>query len=194
MKFFLKLIIISISIIVFGCKLNTIKEDDLVKLNINELPGKYVINYHVYAAFYYNILPNSYKNYTDTFEFKFNSTKTKLIWSSLSTNKVFEFEAEVKNIPIESSGYKIAKISFFGDHVKYTGTYDTITVAKSWKLYNMNNTDEYAFFSKQNSKIYLSGSDVSAELNKCNLKASSQSGLNNEWILKFRINTCEKIN
>ncbi len=194
MRAYIKLIIIVTSLFVLSCKLNTIKDEDHVKLNVNELPGKYVVNYQVYAAAFYNVLPNSSKNYTDTFEFKFNSNKTKLIWKSLSANKVLEFEAEVKSIPIESSGYKVAKISFFGDHVKYIGTHDTITVGKNWKLYNMNDRDEYAFFSKQNDKISLVGSDISSESNKCNLKASSQSDLKNEWILKFRINTCEKVN
>lgn len=194
MRIFIKLLLVITLFFVLSCKLNTIKDEDHVKLNINELPGKYMVNYQVYAAFIYNVLPNSSKNFSDTFELKFNNNKTKLVWQSLSTNKVFQFEADVKSIPIESSGYKIAKIQFFGDHVKYTGTFDTITVGKNWKLYNINDRDEYAYFVKQLTQISLAGTDVSAESTKCNLKASPQADLKNEWILKFRINNCNKLN
>lgn len=176
-----------------SCEKTMVKQDDFVTLHQNDLLGRYVINYDVFASMYYNNLPNSLKNYTDTFELKLSSDKSRMEWRSLSANKAFQFEAEVKYLPIEIKGYKLAKIPFFIDRVKYVGSYDTITAGKNWNLYAINDLDEYAYFILKDGKIRLEGTDLVNDLTKAHLKTSSGKMDSNEWRLKFRIKSCVKI-
>jgi hypothetical protein len=176
-----------------SCEKNMIKDEDVVKLKLTDLYGKYVINYDVFVSTYYNNLPNSLKNFTDTFQLKLSNDNLKLEWRSLTLHKALEFDAESKYLPLESTGYQIAKIPFFNDHVKYKGVYDTITTGKNWNLYNVNNKDEFAYFVLKDGKIALTGSMLENDPTKSHLKTSTNKDDSNEWRLKFRIKSCVKI-
>jgi len=180
--------------IMFSCEKNMIMEEDLVKLKLADLYGKYIVNYDVFVSTYYNNLPNSLSNFTDTFQLKPSSNNLNLEWRSLTSRKVLEFDSETKYLPLESSGYKIAKIPFFNNHVKYKGVFDTITVGKNWQLYNVNDRDEYCYFIFQDGKITLAGTDLVGDPTKSHLKTSSSKEDSNEWRLKFRILSCQKLN
>jgi len=177
----------------YSCEKNIIKDKDIVKLKLTNLYGRYVINYDVFVSTYYTNLPNSLKNFTDTFQLKLSNDNMKLEWRSLTSHKALEFDVESKYLPLESTGYQIAKIPFFNDHVEYKGVYDTITIGKNWNLYNVNNRDEYAYFVLKDGKITLSGSVLENDPTKSHLKTSSNKDDSNEWRLKFRINSCVKI-
>lgn len=187
-KFALLLFVLFIS-----CEKNLVKDEDFVKLKLTDLYGKYVINYDVFVSFYYNNLPNSLSNYTDTFQLKPSSNNLNLEWRSITTRKILEFDSEIKYLPLESSGYKIAKIPFFNNYVKYKGVYDTITTGKNWNLYNVNDRDEYCYFVFEDGKITLRGTDLAGDATKSHLKTSTNKDDSNEWRLKFRILSCQKI-
>jgi hypothetical protein len=176
-----------------ACKKNQVEDNEIVKFHYKELLGKYLVSYQLIVMHNSYNIPNQILNFQDTFTFKLSNDQSRLEWRSITNNKAFEFDAEINKIILESSGFKIAKLPIFADKVTYKGSYDTITLNKTWVLYSINNYDECAVFVKKNNEIYLQGPDVDVSKFKAHLAASNYRRFFSLRYLRFKILNSKKI-
>lgn len=178
---------------VLSCNKNQIEKSDIVTFHYSEIQGKYILHYQLIVMHHDLNLAPEIKNLQDTFLCKISNDKSKLEWRSVSSGKSFEFDADINQIIMENSGYKIARLPIFSNKVTYKGSYDTVTLNKNWVLYAMNNRDEFAEFVKKEGVIFLQGTDVDFNMQKAHLAASSQRLFYKERHLRFKIVSSKKI-
>lgn len=178
---------------VLSCNKNQIEKSDIVTFHYREIQGKYILQYQLIVMHHDMNLAPEIKSFQDTFLCKISNDQSRLEWRSVSTGKSFEFDADINQIILENSGYKIARLPIFSNKVTYKGSYDTITLNKTWVLYAMNNRDEFAEFVKKDGIIFLQGPDVDVNLQKAHLAASSYRLYYKERHLRFKIISSKKI-
>ncbi|MBA2610357.1 MAG: hypothetical protein H0U95_00195 [Bacteroidetes bacterium] len=192
----MKKLILIVTVVLFftQCEKNVVNEHDMVNFEINDLQGKYLVNYIMFKSLGQNYDLSTLVTRTDTFELKILADSNKLTWRNLSSNKSLQFDASTKYIPFKLKQYKQVTIQMWSENTFYKGSINTNNVA--WKVYPFvkpyidgDKDHTWCGFIKDiDGKMKLTGSSVDINQGQYHLRTAPAPDYNNgpEWHFVFK--------